>query len=201
VAVTFDGLDVPRLLSYAPAKLPLEVQSGKLAGDLKLRFVMSGDKPSLTVSGTADLTDASIVDTAHAPAFSAHALHVAAAGLQPLAGVYRFDEIRLDQPVLHLLREHSGELSIARAFASAPASSPKPAPTAGELAAQAASAARGAASAAASAPDATSRLGEIAAVKPAPLDVSIKHFALNDGSVALEDRGPDRPVALDLTNL
>ncbi|TAM52247.1 MAG: DUF748 domain-containing protein [Paraburkholderia sp.] len=200
VAVTFDGLDVPRLLSYAPAKLPLEVQSGKLAGDLKLRFVMSADKPSLTVSGTADLTDARIVDTAHAPFFSAHALHVAAAGLQPLAGVYRFDEIRLDQPVLHLLREHSGELSIARAFAPAPASSPKPAATAGEPAAQAASATESATSAA-SAPDAASTPGEIAAAKPAPLDVSIKHFALNDGSVALEDRVPDRPVALDLTNL
>ncbi|HVW50304.1 MAG TPA: DUF748 domain-containing protein [Trinickia sp.] len=203
VDVTFDGLDVPRLLSYAPAKLPLEVQSGKLAGDLKLRFVMSGDKPSLTVSGTADLTDASIVDPAHAPFFSAHALHVAAAGLQPLAGVYRFDEIRLDQPVLRLMREHSGELSIARAFAPAPASSPSPKSpaAAGEPATRAASAAQAAASAAASAPDAATTPAESAAAKPAPLDVSIKHFALNDGSVALEDRVPDRPVALDLTNL
>ncbi|MDG0025562.1 DUF748 domain-containing protein [Trinickia sp. Y13] len=201
VAVTFHGLDVPHLLSYAPAKLPLEVQSGKLAGDLKLRFVMSGDKPSLTVSGTADLTDASIVDPAHAPFFSARALHVAAAGLQPLAGVYRFDEIRLDQPALHLTREHSGELSIARAFAPAPASSPKAAAAAGEPVTPAASAAPTAASAAASAPDAASTPAASAAAKPAPLDVSIKHFALNDGSVALEDRVPDRPVALDLTNL
>lgn len=202
VTLTFNDLDVPRLLSYVPTKLPLEVQSGRLAGDLKLRFLISADKPTLTVSGTADLTDARIVDAAHAPLFAAHALHVAAAGLQPLAGVYRFDEIRLDQPALHLTREHTGELSIAHAFAS-PAAAPTPASstasrTAGASATDAASAVS--ASAASSASAAASPAGTVAA-KPAPIDVSIKHFALSDGTVAFEDRVPDRPVAVDLSNL
>ena len=205
VTLTFDDLDVPRLLSYVPTKLPLEVQSGKLAGDLKLRFLMSADKPTLKVSGTADLTDARIVDAAHAPVFSAQALHVAAAGLEPLASVYRFDEIRLDQPSLNLTREHSGELSIARAFAAAPraasegAARPPSSSSSSEAVAAggSASASAVAASSAAAASSADAR-----PVPPsAPLDLSIKHLALNDGTIALEDRVPDRPVSLDLTHL
>lgn len=212
VALTFSDLDVPRLLSYVPTKLPLTVQSGKLAGDLKLRFVMSADKPALTVTGTADLTDAQIVDAQKAPLFSAQALHVAAAGLQPLAGIYRFDDIRLDQPSLHLTRERSGALSIERAFAtqaspaagaaSSAASASAPA-SASAAAVPASSASRASAASAPVASAASSPAGasSASAANPAPLDLSIKHFALNDGSIAVEDRVPDRPVSLDLTNL
>lgn len=212
LTLTFADLDVPRLMSYVPAKLPLEVQSGKLAGDLKLRFAMSADKPALTVTGTADLTDARVVDTAHAPFFAAHALHVAAGDIEPFAGIYRFDEIRLDQPALSVTREHSGELSVARAFAATPAPATTPPPsTASSIAS---SAGAGGTSPASAAPSIASSLtsstssaagasvpSTAAAPKPAALDVSIKHFALNDGSIALEDRVPDRPVSLDLTSL
>lgn len=195
VTLTFGDLDLPRLLSYLPTKLPLEVKSGKLAGDLKVRFVMAADKPTLTVAGTADLTDAQIVDAAHAPFFSAQTLHVAAADLEPLAGVYRFDDIRLDQPALHLTRERSGELGITRAFA-APPKEGRPAKAADAAAAPASGASESASAAAgASSPDTT------VVSKPAPLDLSIKHFAVNGGDIALEDRVPERPVALDLTGL
>ncbi len=210
MTLTFSGLDVPRLLSYVPTKLPLEVQSGTLAGDLELRFLISADKPTLKVTGTADLTDARIVDASKAPFFSAQALHVAAAGLEPFAGVYRFDEIRLDRPSLHVTREHSGALSIASAFA------PQPPPAAGEstpatpapVAAAASVPASGVSAAsavpaasAASAVSAASSAAAAIAPQGAPLDVSIKHFALNDGNIALEDRVPQQAVSLDLTNL
>jgi hypothetical protein len=227
VALRFSGLDVPRLFSYVPTKLPLSVQSGKLGGDLNLRFVMSADKPTLTVTGTADLTDARIVDDHQAPFFSAQALHVAAAGLQPLAGVYRFDEIRLDQPSLHLTREHSGALSIARAFtprasAAAGASSPAEAAAASAAPAPASVPASVPASAPASVPASTAAAAAASAVSgsssaavasaasaptgnrpdnAAPLDVSIKHLALNDGNIAVEDRVPNQPVSLDFTSL
>lgn len=205
VTLTFDDLDVPRLLSYVPTKLPLEVQSGKLAGDLKLRFLMSADKPTLTVTGTADLTDARIVDAAHAPLFSAHALHVAAAGLAPLAGVYRFDEIRLDQPSLHVTREHSGQLGIVRAFAassSAGAARPASAPAAAvSTSASAASGVPGASTPSSASAASAASAPAAATPQPAPLDLSIKHLALNDGDIAFEDRAPDRPVSLDLTGL
>ncbi|HTH76059.1 MAG TPA: DUF748 domain-containing protein [Trinickia sp.] len=205
VTLTFGDLDVPRLLSYVPTKLPLEVQSGKLAGDLKLRFLMSADKPTLTITGTTDLTDARIVDASHAPFFSARALHVAAAGLAPLAGVYRFDEIRLDQPSLHLTREHTGELGIMRAFAAASSGgAARPASASAAAVATSASGAAGASPApraSTPAPATAASAPATAANQPAPLDVSIKHLALNDGDIAFEDRVPNRPVSLDLTAL
>jgi hypothetical protein len=210
LTLTFSGLNVPRLLSYVPTKLPLEVQSGTLAGDLELRFLISANKPTLKVTGTADLTDARIVDGSKAPFFSAQALHVAAAGIEPFAGVYRFDEIRLDKPSLHVTREHSGALSIASAFASQqhPAASGEPSPgaSASAAAAGAASAPASAVSAAsgepaASAVGAASSPAAVQVTSPAPLDLSIKHFALNDGNIALEDRVPQHAVSLDLTNL
>lgn len=122
IALKFADLDVPRLLSYVPAKLPVAVENGRLTGDLKLHFVMAREAPALTVTGTADLADARILDERRAPLFSAHALHVAAGSLEPFKRVFHFDEIRLDQPSLHLTRERSGELSVARTFAAAPAS-------------------------------------------------------------------------------
>ncbi|HEY3540554.1 MAG TPA: DUF748 domain-containing protein [Trinickia sp.] len=185
IALKFADLDVPRLLSYAPVKLPVTVQNGRLAGDLKLHFVMTGDAPALTVTGTADLADARVVDERSAPLFSAHALHVAAASLEPFQRVFRFDEIRLDQPSLHLVRERSGELSVARTFAAAPEG------------ASAGSAASATEASAASVPAAASG----ATVTATPLDLSIKRLALNDGDIALEDRTPARPVALGLNHL
>jgi Domain of Unknown Function (DUF748) len=180
IALKFADLDVPRLLSYAPVKLPVTVQNGRLAGDLKLHFAMAGDAPALTVTGTADLSDARIVDERSAPLFSAHALHVAAASLEPFKRVFRFDEIRLDRPSLHLVRERSGELSVARTFAAAPASGAAATPASTASVPEAASGAAGAA---------------------APLDLSIKRLALDDGDVALEDRSPAQPVALGLNHL
>lgn len=177
VSLKFGDLDVPRLMSYMPTKLPVTVQSGKLAGDLKLRFAMAGAAPALTVTGTADLTDAQIVDERRAPLFAARAVHVAAAALEPLTSVFHFDEIRLDQPSVHVARERSGALSVARTFALPQAA-----------AASAASAASAAAAAAAGGPT-------------QPFDLSIKHFALNNGTVGLEDRVPARPVAIDLKGL
>src|ERR1700682_5834080 len=118
VAIKFDGLDVPRVLSYLPAKLPVTVLAGQLASDLKLHFMMAGNAPTLSVTGTVDLTGARIVDEAKAPLFSASAVHVAAAQLEPLKSVFHFDDIRIDQPVFNLARDHSGALSVERTFAS-----------------------------------------------------------------------------------
>ncbi len=193
IALKFADLDVPQLLSFAPTKLPVSVQSGKLAGDLEMRFVMSGTAPALTVAGTTDLTDAQIVDDRHAPLFAARAVHVAAASLEPLRKTFRFDEIRLDQPSLHVARERSGDLSISRAL-TVPAQAATPA--------SAASAAASAASAvSASAASAVAGSGAAAAQSVQPLDLSIKRFALNDGDIALEDHVPAQPVSLGLAHV
>ncbi|WP_233871063.1 DUF748 domain-containing protein [Paraburkholderia adhaesiva] len=174
VSLRLDSLDVPRLLTYAPTKLPVQVKNGKLSTDLKLAFVMSGDNPELHVSGTTDLNDIDTADTANAPLFAARSLHVAAASLAPFSNAFHFDEIRLDAPTAWIARDKNGVLSVEKL-----ASSPN--------------AASGAA--------ATAAPAQPAAAKAVPLDLSIRQFAINGGTVHLHDETTSRPVDTVFTDV
>ncbi|MCO8589742.1 DUF748 domain-containing protein [Burkholderia multivorans] len=191
IALKFDRLDVPKLISYVPAKLPVAVTSGLLSSDLSVNFVMSGDTPALRVSGTVDLTDAKVTGPASEPLFAARGVHVAAAGLEPLRNAMHFDEIRLDRPVIDLSRDKQGVLNVEK-LAGSPAAAPKPASAAANGASRAAAAA-------ASAPAASG--AQAADTKTPPLDLTIRHVAIDGGTVNLDDRVPATPTALALTKL
>ncbi|MGF6485392.1 DUF748 domain-containing protein [Paraburkholderia sp. JPY419] len=179
VSLRFDDLDVPKLVSYAPSKLPVIVQSGKLSTDLKLNFVMANDTPSLRVAGTVDLNDVDVQDQGKAPFFAARAVHVAAASLEPLKSVYHFDDIRIDAPSASVARDKDGVLSVEHMFAPAPGK-----PAAKETA------------------DTNAKPKTAAAEKAAPpFDVAIKRFILNDGTVNVHDEAASRPVEAGLQNL
>ncbi|MFP3610806.1 DUF748 domain-containing protein [Paraburkholderia sp. SIMBA_050] len=195
VSLRFDGLDVPRLMSYAPARLPVIVQSGKLSTDLRLNFVMSHDAPSLRVAGTVDMNDLDVRDPGKAPFFAARTVHVAASTLEPLKSLYHFDDIRIDAPSANLARDKNGVLSVERMFAPTPAASESAAASASD-----ATAAKPAASAAAAASGA-SATPTVGAKAAPPLDLSIKRFALNDGVVNVHDEAGSRPVDLGLQKL
>ncbi|QQK05718.1 DUF748 domain-containing protein [Burkholderia anthina] len=197
VALKFDRLDVPKLISYAPSKLPVIVTSGLLSSDLTLNFVMSGDSPALRVSGTVDLNDAKVTGPASEPLFAARGVHVAAAGLEPLRNVLHFDEIRIDQPVVDLSRDKQGVLNVEK-LAGQPAAAPKAA--AAKPAASAASAASGATTAAV-ADAASGAKAEAAAKEAPPLDLTIRHFAIDGGTINVDDRVPATPTAMSLTRL
>ncbi|WP_321914339.1 DUF748 domain-containing protein [Paraburkholderia sp. J11-2] len=193
VELRLTDLDVPKLLTYAPTKLPVMVKSGKLSTNLKLDFVMSGEKPTLRVTGTTDLNDFDSTDNANAPFFGARSLHVAAASLEPFSNVYRFDDIRLDAPTAWVARDKQGVLSVEKLLG-APAAQNAPAGSkaaASAAPASGATAASGAANAQAAAEEA----------KPAPLDLSIRQFALTNGTVHVRDDVPSRTVNIDLTQL
>ncbi|MDR8727226.1 DUF748 domain-containing protein [Burkholderia pseudomultivorans] len=188
IALKFDKLDVPKLISYAPTKLPVAVTSGLLSSDLALSFAMNGETPALRVSGTIDLADAKVTGLASEPLFAARGVHVAAASLEPLRNVLHFDEIRVDQPVVDLSRDKQGVLNVEK-LAGQPSAAPKPAAAAsGATGAAAASAASGAKPAEANA-------------KTPPLDLTIRHFAIDGGTVNVDDRVPATPTALSLTKL
>ncbi|VWC44246.1 DUF748 domain-containing protein [Burkholderia lata] len=193
IALKFDGLDVPKLISYVPAKLPVAVTSGLLSSDLKVNFVMSGETPALRVSGTVDLNDAKVTDHASAPLFAARSVHVAAASLEPLRNAMHFDEIRIDQPVVDLSRDKQGVLNVEK-LAAQPAAASKAAE--GKPAASGAAAASAAAEATASGAKA-----EADAKEAPPLDLTIRHFAIDGGTVNVDDRVPATPTALSLTKL
>ncbi|MCC8405904.1 DUF748 domain-containing protein [Paraburkholderia sp. MMS20-SJTN17] len=180
VSLRFDDLDVPKLVSYAPTKLPVIVQSGKLSTDLKLNFVMTNDTPLLRVAGTVDLNEVNVQDQGKAPFFAARAVHVAAASLEPLKSVYHFDEIRINAPSASLARDKDGVLSVEHMFASAPEKT-----------------------AAKETADANANANAKTAAEKAapPFDVAIKRFTLDDGTVNLRDEAAARPVETGLQNL
>ncbi|PAK11351.1 DUF748 domain-containing protein [Burkholderia ubonensis] len=188
IALKFDKLDVPQLISYVPAKLPVAVTSGLLSSNLKLNFVMSGATPALRVSGTVDLNDAKVTSAASEPLFAARGVHVAAAGLEPLRNALHFDEIRVDQPVVDLARDRQGVLNVeklaAHPAAQPNAKAPAAAPAASGVAVPAASGA--------AAPTET---------RTPPLDLTIRHFAIDGGTINLDDRVPATPTTLSLTKL
>ncbi|WP_175959999.1 DUF748 domain-containing protein [Burkholderia pyrrocinia] len=195
IALKFDRLDVPKLISYVPAKLPVAVTSGLLSSNLAVNFVMSGEKPALRVSGTVDLNDAKVTDHTSAPLFAARGVHVAAASLEPLRNAMHFDEIRIDQPVVDLSRDKQGVLNVEK-LAAQPGAAPKA--EAGKPAASGAAAASGIAAAAASGAKAETTA---AAKEAPPLDLTIRHFAIDGGTVNVDDRVPAQPTALSLTKL
>ncbi|WP_322030174.1 DUF748 domain-containing protein [Paraburkholderia sp. J76] len=190
VELRLTDLDVPKLLTYAPTKLPVTVRSGRLSTNLKLDFVMSAEKPTLRVTGTTDLNDFDSTDNANAPFFGARSLHVAAASLEPFSNVYRFDDIRLDAPTLWVARDKQGVLSVEKLMGAPAANESKGEAASHAAPASGASGASGAQSAQAPEP-----------AKPAPLDLSIRQFALTNGTVHVRDNLPSRPVNLDLTQL
>ncbi|WP_233886280.1 DUF748 domain-containing protein [Paraburkholderia flagellata] len=185
VELRLTDLDVPKLLSYAPTKLPVTVKSGKLSTNLKLDFVMAGEQPTLRVTGTTDLNDFDSTDNANAPFFGARSLHVAAASLEPFSNVYRFDDIRLDAPTVWLARDKQGVLSVEKLM--------------GTPAAQKEQAANAAPASGASGAAATQAAP--AETKPPPLDLSIRQFALTSGTVHVHDEVPSRPTEFDLTDV
>lgn len=152
---------------------------------------MSGDTPALRVSGTVDLTDAKVTGPASEPLFAARGVHVAAAGLEPLRNAMHFDEIRLDRPVIDLSRDKQGVLNVEK-LAGSPAAAPKPASAAANGASRAAAAA-------ASTPAASG--AQAGDTKTPPLDLTIRHVAIDGGTVNLDDRVPATPTALSLTKL
>ena len=177
IALQLDGLDIPQLVSYAPASLPVAVKSGRLSTNLDVTFELSADAPVVRVKGTVDLADLAVTDKQDAPLFAAQTLHVNAANLEPLRNVYRLDEVRLTQPDVKLSRDKNGAFNFEKLGASTPASTPAPA--------------------AAPAPASDAKPADAAQ----PLDLAIKHLAIDQGHVVFDDHPMAQSATLGLTAL
>jgi len=178
IALQLDGLDLPQMLSYAPASLPVALKSGRLSTNLDVSFALNADAPVVRIKGTVDLADLAVTDKQDAPLFAAKSLHVNAGNLEPLRNAYRLDEVRLTQPDVKLSRDKSGAFNFQKLSASTPASLP--------------------AASAAPAPASDAKPADTTAQ---PLDLAIKHLAIDQGHIVFDDRLMAQPATLGLTNL
>lgn len=116
VDLKIDQLDVPALLSYSPAPLPIVVKQGRLSSDLVLTFAVGENQPVLTVSGSIGVDDVKIDDSADKPLFAVHALHAVLSHVEPLRGIAHFDDIRIDQPDVRVERDRDGRFNLQKAM-------------------------------------------------------------------------------------
>ncbi|SAK86235.1 AsmA family protein [Caballeronia catudaia] len=168
VALSLDGLDVPRIASYAPASVPVAVKSGKLSTDLNISFAISGDTPTIRIEGTADLADLAVTDKSDAPLVAARALHVKIANAEPLRDIYHLDEVTLANPDVRLVRDSAGVLNVQKL------AGPEPKQTAEQTQKQAQKEAKEA--------------QKEAQKEAPPLDLAIRHLAISDGKIVLDDQ-------------
>src|SRR5581483_605868 len=170
VELSLDKLDLAPLMSYAPAKLPVQLPEGRLSVALKLSFARSGDQPTVAVSGTVDLVQLVLNDAASQPLLKLGALHLDADSVEPLRGVAHLKELRLDQPEVTLSQDQQGVLNVARLSArpepvtAGPAPEPPP-----------------------------SKPSEPAA----PFDFGVRNLAVNDGRVGFRDARTGADLALE----
>ncbi|KND57479.1 putative exported protein [Candidatus Paraburkholderia schumanniana] len=171
IALSLDGLDVPHMAFYAPGSVPVAVKSGKLSTALNVSFAISCDTPTIRIDGTADLADLAVIDRANTPLVAARALHVKIANAEPLRDIYRLDEVTLSNPDVHLARDSAGQLNVQK-LAGPP---PKP--------------------------EEKKASGEQAKKEAPPLDLAIRHLAIDDGRIALDDQLLKQRVQGALTGL
>ena len=197
IAVRLDRLDLPKLLSYAPTRLPLDMKSGQLSTDLQVRFAVGNTGPTVRVTGTADLYDVATQSHDGQPVASAARLSVAAASVEPLSNRYELTSVTLDKPTVSLARNPDGTLDVMSMLGGGGGGAAGAAPSAGAGPANAASAGAASASAAAS--------GTAAPAAPAapasPLDLSVKKLSIADGTVHFKDRVPAHAVDVPLTQI
>ncbi|MDR3417395.1 MAG: DUF748 domain-containing protein [Nevskia sp.] len=114
IAIKLQLLDLPKLVSYVPAKLPVQLNKGRLSTDLDIQFAKTAQQASVRLSGTVDLRQLALADAAGNPLFSADLLHLAAGSIEPLGGVFQLADIRIEHPVVDLVRNADGTLNLAQ---------------------------------------------------------------------------------------
>lgn len=181
VSVTLEQIDIPDLLSYVPVALPVLVKEGKLSGDILVNFALDGGKPALGLSGNLVLAGTEVATKAGAPLFAAQALKIEARRIEPLAGIVHLADITVEQPVISLARDQDGQLNMLQ-LAAAQDGAPAPVPEA-------------------STTDPAAAPAESAAGQAVPFDLAIDRFAIDNGTVRLDDASVTPPAALALTRI
>jgi len=189
LALQIDQFDLTRLLPYLPYAmpqgLPFKLQQGWLSTQLNLAFTRVDSQPQLKFTGTVDLRDLSLADSAAVPLFNIKSLHLEAADIEPLRNMVHLADLRLDAPQLALSRDAQGRINLFNLV---------PSPGAGTASAPSRAASVASASSASAATTAS-------VDQNAAFDFAIQHFALNNGAVSFADSLAGKPARLALTQL
>ena len=177
-------LSIPTYMEYVPVALRFTVPSGSVDTKVALSFEQpEGRTPVLSVSGHVAVKNLAARDSAGKPVLTLPLLDVTIGKSDVLGGKVVLDAVRLDKPVLRVVRSGDGSVNLAEL---GPKPDP-PSPAASPLAADAKPAAPPVPS-----PEA----------KPAaPLVIELAELHLVDGTVHFSDVAPAGPFETTLTGV
>ena len=96
LAIDLDALDVARYVEYAPTKLPVKVDSGKLDARLSVRFTQAaGKEPSVDVAGKLALRDLKFSSPGEGALADVGRIEVDIASFDPLLGLLHATALRV----------------------------------------------------------------------------------------------------------
>lgn len=114
--VNLDGLDVSRLMAFAPPLRDAEVKAGKLDTRLTVAFRQQKDTQEMLLTGTAVLRDADIRTRAGQPLLKTGRLAVDIGKLEPLAHLAQLRSVEIEGLGVEAARRADGTLNLATAF-------------------------------------------------------------------------------------
>ncbi|HEV7777518.1 MAG TPA: DUF748 domain-containing protein [Luteibacter sp.] len=124
---TFDKLDLPKYLTYAPFALPITVKRGLLSGDLELHFVMTEPAPQMQLTGTLTMDDFVVAAGKDTPLLELGHGTIGLAQVEPLVSRHHFGAIDLQNATLHYTRMAGGHSNLDALTGGAPAKPNEPA--------------------------------------------------------------------------
>lgn len=121
------GLDLAPYIAYLPAGLPLRLQRGLVDVQLDLRFSqLTGQAPSLQLSGQLGLRDIALQTPAGAPWLAWRELQVNLKDVQPLRRQVLLGAVSWTGPQLALQRDQQGRLWLPASESTSPAAPARP---------------------------------------------------------------------------
>ncbi|NSX13529.1 DUF748 domain-containing protein [Cupriavidus taiwanensis] len=189
--INLDGLEVARMMAFAPPLRDAEVKAGKLDTRLTVAFRQQQDTQEMVVMGTAALRDADVRTRAGQPLVRSGKLAVDIARLEPLAHRAQLRSVEIDGLAVEAARRADGSLNLATAFL--------PQAVSRSTDGVAAAPAPASAPAAASAASAASAAPATAAPKEVPWRYAVDRIAIRQARVGFEDAlAPSGPGKLAL---
>lgn len=110
--IDLKDLDLPGYAAYSPVKLPIDVASGAMTINSRVRYLVSADKkPELTISGVLQLDRLEVNQRDGKALFRLPALKVDAAALEIFTKRFDFDSIILEGVQIFAERDKKGVFS------------------------------------------------------------------------------------------
>ncbi|MDR1423077.1 MAG: DUF748 domain-containing protein [Azoarcus sp.] len=113
--LSLKDFDLPLWMAYSPLEPSFRLPSGVLNLDMSVAFEQrAGEAPEVRIQGRARLDRLVVQDRADHPVFAVDELEVELADVQPLLDRYYISRLRLQKPVLDLVRLADGSMNVAR---------------------------------------------------------------------------------------